>query len=194
MTVDRSKMTEGVRTFLNGLGQRFEGDDQDKTPQRVADAWADDLVAGYAVDPELELSWTPAPADCGPVLVRRIDFASVCVHHLLPFFGLAYLGYLPDQRLAGLSKLGRVVDAYARRLQTQERMTSQIVCCVDRVLSPRGVVALLEAEHTCMTLRGVRKERSRMVTVASAGCYESDPAARREVLELLTDRHLGNTR
>ena len=113
--MDQKKMTDGIRTFLEGLDQRFEGDDQDRTPARVAAAWVEDLVAGYATDPEQELSWTSAPSGCGPVLVRRIDFASVCVHHLLPFFGLAYVAYVPAQRLAGLSKIGRVIDAHARR-------------------------------------------------------------------------------
>lgn len=183
--MDRQKMTDGIRTFLEGLDQRFEGDDQDKTPERVADAWVEDLVAGYAVDPAGELSWTAAPKGCGPVLVRRIDFASVCVHHLLPFFGQAYVAYVPAEKLAGLSKIGRVVDAHARRLQTQERLTGGIVETIDRSLSPKGVVAILEAEHTCMTLRGVRKGRSRMTTVASAGCYDTDVAARNEILSLL---------
>ncbi len=189
--MDRQKMALGVRTFLEGLGQRFEGDDQERTPDRVSEAWVEDLVSGYSIDPEVELSWTPAPEGCGPVLVRRIDFASICVHHLLPFFGMAYLAYQPDRRLAGLSKLGRVVDAYARRLQTQERLTTQIVSTIDRVLQPRGVVALLEAKHTCMTLRGVRKEQSGMTTVASSGCYDSDVSARSELLDLLIDRRNG---
>lgn len=183
--MDRQKMRDGIRTFLEGLDQRFEGDDQEKTPERVADAWVEDLVAGYAIDPVSELSWTSPPKGCGPVLVRRIDFASVCVHHLLPFFGQAYVAYVPAEKLAGLSKIGRVVEAHARRLQTQERLTAQIVETIDRSLTPKGVVAILEAEHTCMTLRGVRKGRSRMTTVASAGCYDTDVAARNEILSLL---------
>jgi GTP cyclohydrolase I len=104
---------------------------------------------------------------------------------------MAYVAYQPDRRLAGLSKLGRVVDAHARRLQTQERLTTQIVTTIDRVLQPRGVVALLEAKHTCMTLRGVRKEQSGMTTVATAGCYDSDVSARSELLDLLIDRRNG---
>jgi len=183
--MDRKKMTDGIRTFLEGLDERFEGDDQEKTPDRVVASWIEDLVAGYAIEPEGELSWTSAPKGCGPVLVRRIDFASICVHHLLPFFGQAYVAYVPAERLAGLSKIGRVVEAHARRLQTQERLTASIVETLDRSLSPKGVVAILEAEHTCMTLRGVRKERSRMTTVASAGCYDTDASARSEVLSLL---------
>jgi GTP cyclohydrolase I len=183
--MDQKKMTDGIRTFLEGLDQRFEGDDQNRTPARVAAAWVEDLVAGYATDPEQELSWTSAPDGCGPVLVRRIDFASVCVHHLLPFFGQAYVAYVPAQRLAGLSKIGRVVEAHARRLQTQERLTASIVGTIDRILKPAGAVVMLEAEHTCMTLRGVRKQRSRMTTVATAGSYDTDAAARSEILSLL---------
>ena len=183
--MDRKKMKDGIGTFLEGLDQRFEGDDQEKTPERVAAAWIDDLVAGYAIEPEAELSWTAAPKGCGPVLVRRISFASICVHHLLPFFGQAYVAYVPGERMAGLSKIGRVVEAHARRLQTQERLTAKIVETLDRTLNPKGVVAILEAEHTCMTLRGVKKERSRMTTVASAGCYDTDASARSEILSLL---------
>ena len=110
----------------------------------------------------------------------RFSVASICVHHLLPFFGTARVAYLPGERLAGLSKLGRVVDAHARRLQTQEHLTAEIVASLQRALEPRGTVVLLEAQHTCMTLRGVRKEQSRMVTTAAravSSCSYS-PAAR----------------
>jgi len=180
-------MEQGIRAFLEGVGRGFEHDDQGRTPERVARAWFDELLAGYAVDPEAELSWTEAPADCGLVLVRAIRFASVCVHHLLPFVGRADVAYLPARRLAGLSKIGRVVDAHARRLQTQEHLTHEIVGTLERGLAPRGVLVLLEAEHTCMTLRGVRKEGSRMVTLAGAGSLGAEGAARREALELLRD-------
>ncbi len=178
-------MAEGIRLFVDGIGERFAGDDLDSTPERVARAWAEDLVSGYGVDPLDELTWTEAPPGAGIVLVRDIRFASVCVHHLLPFAGVAHVAYLPGARLAGLSKLGRVVDAHARRLQIQERLTAEIVATISRALEPRGVLAILEAEHTCMSLRGVRKEGSRLVTAAAAGLYESDAAARREVFELL---------
>ena len=118
------------------------------------------------------------PAGC-PVGTR------VCVHHLLPFFGQAHVGYLPGERLVGLSKIGRVIDAHARRLQTQERLTAAVVRTLDSGLVPRGVIALLRAEHTCMTCRGARKEQGRMLTMASSGIYDSDPAARREILSLI---------
>lgn len=183
--MDASKMEAGVRLFLEGLGERFPGDDLDATPARVAKAWAEDLVSGYGFDPEAELTWAAAPERCGPVLARDIRFASVCVHHLLPFTGIAHVAYLPGRRLAGLSKLGRVVDAHARRLQIQEHLTGRILATLERALEPRAALVVLEAEHTCMTLRGVRKEGSRLVTYAAAGLWESDAGSRREILDLL---------
>lgn len=183
--MDRATMESGIRTFLEGLGESFEGDDQQNTPARVARAWCDDLVSGYAIDPAAELTWSAAPEGSGPVVVRGISLSSICVHHLLPFFGSADVVYLPDRRLAGLSKIGRVIDAHARRLQTQERLTLAVVDTLQKALEPRGVIALLRAEHTCMTLRGVRKEQSRMVTMAASGVYDRDPVARGEVLALL---------
>ncbi len=183
--MDRAKMEEGVRRFLEGIGERFPGDDLDATPERVARAWSEDLVSGYAEDPERELTWTPAPPGTGLVVVRNIRFASVCVHHLLPFFGVAHVAYLPASRLAGLSKLGRVVEIHARRLQIQERLTSAVLETIGRVLEPRGAMIVLDAEHTCMTLRGVKKEGSRLLTMAAFGLYETDAAARRDLLALL---------
>jgi len=183
--MDSSKMESGIRLFLEGLGVRGPGDELDKTPARVAKAWREDLLAGYSIDPEAEVTWVEAPSHCGPVVLRDIRFASVCVHHLLPFMGLAHVAYLPAERLAGLSKLGRVVDAHARRLQIQEHLTGQIAATLDRALVPRAVLVVLEAEHTCMTLRGVRKEGSRLVTYAATGAWENDPVARHEILDLL---------
>jgi GTP cyclohydrolase I len=186
--MDREAMERAVARFVGAIGERFDGDDLDRTPERVAKAWHDDLLAGYRVDPDGELTWTAVPHRGGAVAVRDLRFASVCVHHLLPFFGFAQVAYLPGERLAGLSKLGRVVDAHARRLQIQERLTSDVADTIDRVLRPRAVLVRLEAEHTCMTLRGVRKEGSRLTTVAARGLYDTDPGARREVLDLLATR------
>jgi GTP cyclohydrolase I len=182
--MDRAKMEAGIRLFLEGVGERFEGDDLERTPARVARAFAEDLVAGYRGEPEAELTWTPAPERSGLVLVRDVPFTSVCVHHLLPSFGKAHVAYLPGERLAGLSKIARLVEAYARRLQIQERLTVQVADALERVLRPRGALVVLDAEHTCMTLRGTRKEGSRLLTLAATGLYD-DPAARGEVLDLL---------
>jgi len=183
--MDRERMEQGIRLFLEGVDQRFEGDDLEQTPGRVAKAWVEDLLGGYAVDADTEMSWTPIGAGSGPVMVRRLRFTSVCVHHLLPFFGSADVAYLPGVRQAGLSKIGRILDAHGRRLQTQERLSEALVDSLMRTLEPRGVVAVLEAEHTCMTCRGVRKEQGRMLTLASRGVYAEDSAARREMLDLM---------
>jgi len=186
--MDPDRMERAVREFVAAIGERFDGDDLDNTPGRVARAWQEDLLSGYAVDPDTELTWTRSPERTGVVAVRDIRFASVCVHHLLPFVGLAHVAYLPGERLAGLSKLGRVVDAHSRRLQIQERLAARIADTVERVLAPRGVVVVLEAEHTCMSLRGVRKERSRLWTVATRGLYDTDSGARRELLDLFASK------
>lgn len=183
--MDATKMEAGIRLFLEGVGERFAGDDLPATPSRVARAWRDDLLAGYAVDPLAELTWSEAPEGVGPVLAGGIRFASVCVHHLLPFTGTAHVAYLPAGRLAGLSKLGRVVDAWSRRLQIQEHLTLRIAETIEAALRPRAALVVLEAEHTCMTLRGVRKEGSRLVTYAATGSWKDDAAARREILDLM---------
>jgi len=183
--MDRSKLESGIRIFLEGLGLECDGAEIARTPERVARAWEEDLVSGYAIDPDKVLTFSPVEPGCGLVIVRNVSLASICLHHLLPFFGVAHVAYLPHRRLAGLSKIGRVVDAHARRLQTQEELTRSIVDTMQRTLEPRGVIGLLEAEHTCMTLRGVRKEQSRLVTVASSGVFETDGGERSRVLALL---------
>jgi len=183
--MDAAKMEAGIRLFLEGLGERFAGDDLEATPGRVARAWSEDLAAGYAEDPRALLTWGPAEEAAGPVVVRGLRFASVCVHHLLPFFGEAAVAYLPGRRQAGLSKIGRVVEAHARRLQTQERLTAAIVRSLCEVLEPRGALAMLSATHTCMSVRGVRQDQGRMVTLAAAGSWDRDPTARAEILALL---------
>ena len=189
--MDAAKMAAGIRLFLDGIGGVAPAGDLAETPARVARAWVDDLLQGYALDPIAELTWTDAPEAAGPVLAREIRFASVCVHHLLPFFGLAHVAYLPGKRLAGLSKLGRVVDAWSRRLQIQERLTLEIAATLERALEPRAALVVLEAEHTCMTLRGVRKEGSHLVTLAANGAWKDDVNARREILDLLAPGRRG---
>jgi len=184
--MDREKMATAIRSFLEGIGPT-DVEELERTPDRVAQAWCDDLVSGYRIDPTEVLTWTLVAPGGGPVLVRQISFASICAHHLLPFAGQAHVAYLPDERLAGLSKIGRVVDAHARRLQTQERLTAAIADSLHDVLAARGVLVVLNAEHTCMSLRGVRKEQAKMITVEARGIYVDEPARRSEVLGLLRD-------
>jgi len=192
--MDRAKMEEAIRLFVDGVEERFPGDDLEATPSRVARAWFEDLLSGYHTNPDEEMSWTGAPEGTGPVLLQNVSFTSICVHHLLPFVGRAHVVYLPDSRLAGLSKIGRVVEAHSRRLQIQERLTSEILGTLERTLRPHGVLILLEADHTCMTLRGVRKQGSRLVTLSVSGVYETDPSARKEVLGLLAQGRDGPSR
>jgi GTP cyclohydrolase I len=184
--MDRKKIHNGIKLFLEGIDQPFEGGHLDETPERVTRAWADELLAGYVVDPAEALTWSETRDGGAVVLVRNIRFSSICVHHLLPFAGVAAVAYLPKRRLAGLSKIGRVVEAFARRLQIQERLTEQVADCIATVLESHGALVLLEAEHTCMTLRGAKKEGSRLVTMSSHGVYSSDADARREILDLIT--------
>jgi len=179
-------MTAAIRSFLEGI-EPTDTDELERTPARVAQAWCEDLVSGYAADPAKILTWTDVGPAAGPVLVREISFASVCAHHLLPFSGVTHVAYQPGERLAGLSKIGRVVDAHARRLQTQEKLTAAIADTLDDVLEPRGVLVVVSGEHTCMTLRGVRKEQAKMVTMEARGVYHDEPARRSDILALLRD-------
>jgi GTP cyclohydrolase I len=183
--MNQGRMEEGIRLFLEGVGERFPGDDLEATPARVARAWCEEMLSGYLAPADAEMSWTEAPAGCGTVVVANVGFTSVCVHHLLPFVGRAHVAYLPGRRLAGLSKVGRVIEIHARRLQIQERLTSEILGTIERTLEPRGALVLLEAEHTCMTLRGAHKRGSRLVTISTSGIFATDASARGEALGLL---------
>jgi GTP cyclohydrolase I len=181
---DRARLERAARLFLEAIGETGLRRDRARTPERVADAWSDEIAGGYRLDPGRILATTfPAP-DTGMVVLRGVPFVSVCVHHLLPFHGTAHVGYLPGRRIVGLSKIARVVDALARRLQLQERLTRQIVDALARALRPRGVACRVEAEHLCMTIRGARKRGSRVVTSAYAGVFERRPALRAEFLNL----------
>lgn len=186
--MDQEKMKEGISAFLEGADVELDDEDRMATAERVARAWANELLSGYSVDIGETLTWTDTAGTSGPVIVRDISFSSVCVHHLLPFHGMAHVAYIPRTRLAGLSKIGRVVEALARRLQIQEQLTEQIADSMESVLEPQGVLVTVEAKHTCMTLRGARKENSSLLTMASRGILEKDIAARSEILRLLGRR------
>jgi GTP cyclohydrolase I len=181
---DRSRILRAARLFLAAVDEPDLRRDLRRTPARVAEAWSRDILSGYALDPARILA-TGAPArERGMVMVRDIRFVSVCVHHLLPFFGRADVAYLPDGRLVGLSKITRAVDALSRRLQLQERLTGQIADSLVAALGPAGAACRVEAEHLCMTIRGTRKRAARAVTVAWRGRFESSAALRAEFLRL----------
>ena len=182
----RAEAEKAVRTLI-----AWAGDDPDReglrdTPQRVAKAY-EDFYAGYGQSPEEALDRTFE--DLGGyddiVLVRDIPFFSHCEHHMVPFVGKAHVAYYPGEKVVGLSKLARVVDVFGRRLQTQERLTSQIVAAIDETLKPRGVAVMIEAEHQCMTLRGVHKHGASTVTTQFTGVFRDDPAEQQRFLTLV---------
>lgn len=145
-----------------------------ETPERVSQMWIKELTSGYDVNvPALFKTFEPEDYN-GIVVVRDIPFTSVCEHHLVPFVGFAHVGYLPDKSIVGLSKLARVVKAYARRLQVQERITHQVVEAIEKHLKPRGVIVVLEAEHMCMTIRGVQAPGTKTVTSAVRGVFNTN--------------------
>ncbi len=173
--IDKRKIEEGVRLLLEGIGEDPRREGLSETPKRVARMY-EEIFAGMYEDPSVPLSRQFALSDGGPVLERDITFYSMCEHHLMPFFGKAHVAYLPNGKVAGLSKLARTVEIFARRPQLQERLTAQVADALMEYLEPKGVMVLLEAEHTCMTMRGVKKPGSRTVTVALRGAYEQDTA------------------
>lgn len=170
--------------LLTALGRDLEDEQLRETPRRMAEAYAE-LLTPTVFQP------TTFPNENGYdelVLVRSIPFHSLCMHHLLPFQGVAHVGYLPNERIVGLSKLGRVVELFARDLQVQERLTTQIADWIHEQLAPKGVGVVLEAEHSCMSLRGVQKVGAKTVTSALHGLIRDDQRTRQEFLALTTGR------
>jgi GTP cyclohydrolase I len=168
---------DAVRTLLKFLGDDPAREGLKDTPGRVVKAYAE-LFGGYAQDPDsiLDRIFEDVGGYRDIVLVRDISFHSHCEHHMVPFFGSVHIAYYPSGGVVGLSKLGRLVDVYARRLQTQETMTSQIAQTIERVLKPRGIAVMVEAEHMCMSMRGVQKTGAKTLTTSFTGVFEADMA------------------
>lgn len=185
--IDLPRAERAVRDLLAALGQDVESSGLRDTPQRVARMYRE-LFSGVDDDPARHLSRTFPEACDEIVLLRDIDFASLCEHHLLPFIGRAHVAYLPSDCVVGLSKLARTVDAYARRPQVQERLTAQIADALMTHLNARGALVVVEAEHFCMKIRGVNKPNSVMVTSAVRGHFKLNAAARAEAMALLGKR------
>ena len=181
---DREKIEEGVRLILQGIGEDPDREGLLETPGRVARMY-EEIFGGMGEDPAEPLSRQFEAPDSGLVLEKDITFYSTCEHHLMPFFGKAHIAYLPEGRVAGLSKLARTLEIYARRPQLQERLTSQVADALWEYLKPKGVMVMLEAEHTCMTMRGVKKPGSRTVTVAVRGAFRQDPALQEQFYRML---------
>jgi GTP cyclohydrolase I len=174
---------QAVKTLLGYLGEDPERNGLADTPGRVVRALAE-MTAGYAEDPGEILDTTFDDSCDQMVLVRGVEFTSLCEHHILPFIGTATVGYIPDGQVVGLSKLARLVECYARRLQVQERMTEQIADAIDKHLGPLGVGVVVRARHLCMGCRGIRKPGAEMVTSALRGNLLALPAARAEFMQL----------
>jgi GTP cyclohydrolase I len=187
--VDHERAAAAVRELLIAVGEDPDRPGLRDTPARVARAYAE-TFAGLWQDPGEILSTTFDEDHDELVLVRDIPMYSTCEHHLVPFHGVAHIGYIPgeDGRVTGLSKLARLVEVYARRPQVQERMTSQIADALSDVLKPRGVLVVIEAEHLCMAMRGIRKPGSRTVTSAVRGIFRDNQATRSEAMSLVLGR------
>jgi GTP cyclohydrolase I len=192
VTVDIARAERAVAELLAAMGEDVAREGLLRTPARVASMYAE-LFDAMDEDPARHLTVTFAAEHDEMVMVRDIPFASLCEHHLVPFLGRAHVAYIPstDGRITGLSKLARVVDGYARRLQVQERMTSQIADAIERTLEPRGVLVVIEAEHLCMSMRGVRKPGTLTVTSAVRGLFRRDPATRSEAMAFVRGSHGG---
>jgi GTP cyclohydrolase I len=187
--VDEARIEAAIREILIAIGEDPNRDGLQRTPMRVARAYTE-MFAGLAVDPDQVLETTFDANHDELVLVKDIPLYSICEHHLVPWHGQAAVGYIPgtDGRITGLSKLARLVDLYAKRPQVQERLTSQVADAMVRRLEPQGVVVVVEAEHLCMAMRGVRKPGSTTVTSAVRGIFQSDPRSRAEALSLILGR------
>jgi GTP cyclohydrolase I len=184
--MDRDRIMQGVRLILEGVGEDADREGLRDTPRRVADMYAE-IFAGMEGDPAGLFKVTFSEDHQEMVLVRDIPLYSVCEHHLMPFMGRAHVAYVPgkDGRICGLSKIARVVDVFAKRPQVQERLTSQIADTILQHLQPQGVMVVIEAEHLCMSMRGVQKPGAVTTTSAVRGIFQSKPATRAEAMSLI---------
>ena len=182
----RADAEDAVRTLLHWAGDDPDREGLRDTPKRVARAY-DEFFAGYGKDPVdyLQRTFEEVAGYDELVLLRDIRLESFCEHHLAPIIGKIHIGYMPDRRVVGISKLARVAETYARRLQIQEKLTAQIANCIEEVLQPKGVAVVIEAEHQCMTTRGVHKPGVSMVTSRMLGAFRENPDTRREFLSLI---------
>jgi GTP cyclohydrolase IA len=181
--VAKPEIEQAVRRLLEAVGEDVNREGLERTPNRVARMY-DELLAGYRVDPHALINDAlyDVPYD-DMVIVRNIEFYSLCEHHMLPFLGRAHVGYCPNGKVIGLSKIPRIVDLFARRLQVQERMTSQIADFVEAAIHPCGVAVVLEGWHLCATMRGVKKAHAVMVTSALRGSFRENDSTRKEFFD-----------
>jgi GTP cyclohydrolase IA len=185
-SIDRARIQRAVREILLAIGEDPDRDGLERTPVRVAEMFAE-VFGGMHEDPASHLTVRFDADHDEMVMVKDIDLASLCEHHLVPFIGKAHVAYIPgdDGRITGLSKLARLVDGFARRPQVQERLTTQIADTIDEVLKPKGVLVVIEAEHLCMSMRGVKKPGSLTVTSAVRGLFKTNAATRAEAMAFI---------
>jgi GTP cyclohydrolase I len=188
--VNQSRIEESMREILTNIGEDPTREGLLRTPNRVARMY-DELTAGYHVDPVKLVNGAVFNVDYDEmVIVKDIDYYSMCEHHMLPFFGKAHVAYIPNGKVIGLSKIPRIVEMYARRLQIQEQMTSQIAEFLQDTLNPKGVAVVLEGAHMCAMMRGVKKENTKMTTSKMTGIFKEDPKTRGEFMQLLNNNSL----
>lgn len=189
--MNHEKIEQAVTLFLEGIGEDVTREGLQDTPRRIADM-CEELFGGYDQEAADYLGRT-FHSDTGDMVVEKdIQFYSVCEHHLLPFYGKVHIGYIPDGRVVGLSKLARTVEVYARRAQIQEQLTSQIAAAVMDELEPKGVMVMIEAEHMCMTMRGVKKPGTKTLTYAVRGAYEKDTSLQQMFMRMIGGRDRSN--
>lgn len=183
---DRSRAEDAVRTLLNHVGEDPGREGLARTPGRVVDA-LEFLTSGYSQDPKVAINGALFVEEDYQemILCKDLDFYSLCEHHMLPFMGKAHVAYLPNKRIVGVSKLARMVEIYCRRLQVQERLTTQIAQTLMEEIKPLGVAVVLEAEHLCMRMRGVQKQNSKMTTSAMLGAFRTNVETRQEFMNLI---------
>ncbi len=184
-------MKELLRKWLRSIGEDPDREGLSRTPERLRETWAF-LTSGYSQNIEEILSAEISKDTYDEMVVLKdIELLSICEHHFLPFYGRCHMAYLPDRAIVGLSRLARLVDAYARRLQLQERLTTQIAEAIQRYVKPKGVAVVIEAHHLCMVLKGAEKQHCRAVTSAMLGCFRSRQATRMEFLNLIGVSSMG---
>lgn len=182
--IDKEKIMEGVKLILEGIGEDVNREGLIETPDRIARMY-EEIYAGIGQNAKEHLSKTFSVDNDDLVIEKDITFYSTCEHHLIPFYGKAHIAYIPNGRVAGLSKLARTVEVYAKKPQLQEKLTSEIADAIMEYLGAKGVMVYIEAEHMCMTMRGVRKPGTRTVTTTSRGVFKEDRHLRQEVISLI---------
>lgn len=183
--IDHEKIQQAVRLFLEAIGEDPNREGLQETPQRVA-RMCDEVLQGMSIDPTQVIKVLKSEDHDEIVLVKDIPFHSICEHHLLPFVGVAHVAYIPEgSRVTGISKLARVVEVHSRKLQVQERLTTAVAETIMQSLRPKGALAILEAEHMCMTMRGIKKPGAKTVTSVVRGIFRENPATRAEAMALI---------